>query len=188
MSNIEHILGKDERLVWKGRPQLLRYVLQQVGAIVIILLIYGFFRLVTDNSLNSTGSSCTINDRPASPEECAAFTNVIANVALSLIPIVIAGSWLLWYNTWYYVTNRRILLEGGIFGTDYHSIMFERVENTNVNVNVLDKICGTGTVNAMTTGGVDIVGNTNKIACIEDPYALYRTIQEQVDAAQKRGQ
>lgn len=82
-----------------------------------------------------------------------------------------------WKNTTYYVTNRRIIIQGGFLAVNEESLFFKEVRNVRVRIGLLDKLMGTGDVcfneeivNKKQTGSF--------FEDIENPHDVYALVQK----------
>ena len=56
------------------------------------------------------------------------------------------------HNTYYILTPQRVILTGGVFGTDVKSIELEQITDIQLNVNPIDQIFQSGKVSVTTAG------------------------------------
>ncbi len=89
---------------------------------------------------------------------------------------------LVYQNTYYAYTNKRLMLRTGFFGTDFKTIDYDKIQNIEVNVNPLERLLHVGTIK-MYTGEVGRSKNgtysiyTNFIG-IENPYEVFKQIKQ----------
>ena len=79
------------------------------------------------------------------------------------------------------ITDRRIIIESGLIGTDYNSIYFSQIRTANVQVGLIDKMFAVGTIN-IDTGKVETATNKtqttyDKLTYIETPYDVYKLLE-----------
>src|SRR5262249_15389861 len=55
---------------------------------------------------------------------------------------------LVYGNTVYGYTNRRLLMRSGVVGTSFTSVDYDKIQELNVNVGIIDRLFGTGSVRA----------------------------------------
>ncbi len=81
-------------------------------------------------------------------------------------------------NTCYAFTNKRIMLRTGFWGIDFKSIDFDRLQETDVTVNPLENLLGVGTIK-MFSGGVTAKGapTFNYFIGIDHPYEVYKQLK-----------
>ena len=96
----------------------------------------------------------------------ASFSFIIGAILLSLllfIPIFFK-----YYFTNYYLTNKRLIRQTDIIGKDYDYTLLNAILDVNVDVTILDKILGTGTVKFSNSNVVEFC----IIPDIKDPHKI----------------
>ena len=73
----------------------------------------------------------------------------------------------------YVVTNKRILVRGGIIGTDYKFLEFESINATTVHVSFLDKISRTNTGSLEFGSPATPLGMTNQSGVRVNPFRFF---------------
>jgi hypothetical protein len=73
-------------------------------------------------------------------------------------------------HTYYALTNKRVIFQGGLIGRDFRMIDFDKVTNAEVNVNLFDKMFGGDTGSIMISSANTIVLTKNGRA--DRPYTL----------------
>ena len=179
MSNqTKKVISADEKVLWQGQPNrfvymvsnLYRPVLSVIGAI----LFWHFY----------ISSNVTIID----------LGSIIGGPNFILF-FIFFGSFffrflykiLLYPYLWYVITDKRIIFQSGLIGRDFDYVDYDKVENANVSVGIVDKLLrkNTGTIfifsNRMET---DYVEQGNKsipmlknapftLESITDPYEVF---------------
>ena len=106
--------------------------------------------------------------------------------ALHLMPVWIwLGSTLTagkrWQNTMYYVTNRRIIIQGGFLAVNEKSVFYKDLRNAQLHIGLIDKACGTGSI-VLDDGYYDYHRRRNypgtQLAHLEDAQSAYHRIQK----------
>lgn len=183
--SIQHILAADEAILWHGRPNFIAYNLSLSFRVIAALLAAGYVYYTA-----TTSGVCVINDKTADMDTCIATAGWIATGGLALVPLLLLYGYIIWRPVHYYITTRRVVIESGIFGTDYRSILLEKIENTHVRVSPLAKLLGIGTLYAETNQGIIADPERNKkvvdtaLRCIPSPYVAYQLLQEQIAKVQ----
>lgn len=105
--------------------------------------------------------------------------------ALHLMPVWIwLGSMISagrrWKNTAYYVTNRRVILQGGFFAVNETSLFYKDLRNVRVRIGLLDKLFRTGDIVLDGGGSLNRRDQTNLSAMedLEQPHEVYSRIQK----------
>jgi uncharacterized membrane protein YdbT with pleckstrin-like domain len=100
-------------------------------------------------------------------------------VALLVIGLFrILGRVLRWRNTVYTVTNRRLLRQTGIVGKSYVDCSLRRVQNVFMDVTILGRIFGFGTIRVATAGvaGIEIYWKN-----VREPLKVHRELNEAIE-------
>lgn len=183
-SEIDGILEQKEQVVWKGTIN--RNVLNArlVISFILAFLVAGF--LFSRETINYTS-----NGMPSSIKG--------PMVAIVVFALWAAGT-LLWYFSGrvkeYALTKKRIIIKSGLIGTDFESVYYTEIKNILVNVGIIGKVFGVGTVKIDTgktaTYSDNTVSygkrNTNmghirtktlyaQLEDIDNPYEVYKIIQ-----------
>jgi hypothetical protein len=123
------------------------------------------------------------------------FPNVVLGLialifAPLIFPIIIALYLfiypILYYNVVHYaITNRRVIFQTGVIGRDFKIVELSEINNSYVNVGIVDKIFNqnTGTISVFVPGdmmylntkrGTSAVPRPNMLAHIESPYEVFK--------------
>lgn len=86
-----------------------------------------------------------------------------------------------WQNTNYYVTNRRIIIQGGFLAVNETSLFYKDLRNAQMRVGLFGKLFHTGDIVFDT--GVVMYNQRNRqhgpvMEQLEDPYSVYSRIQK----------
>ena len=82
-------------------------------------------------------------------------------------------------NTFYAVTNKRVMFRSGFWGTDFEAIDYDKISDLQVTVNPVENMLGVGTIR-FSTGGADSRGRllSKNFISITEPYAVFKRIKE----------
>lgn len=86
-----------------------------------------------------------------------------------------------WENTNYYVTNRRIIIQGGFLAVNETTLFYKDLRNARVRIDLLDKLFHTGDVvfdNGIYYGNSRSQDRLPHLEDLEDPYQVYERIQK----------
>ena len=88
-------------------------------------------------------------------------------------------------NTEYVITDHRLITQTGAVGLDTRYVDLEKVQEVYVNVGVIDKLFGTGSIFAVTAGQVYVgaQGGRPYLASLKEPYEVQRLLQEAIEKA-----
>jgi len=81
-------------------------------------------------------------------------------------------------NTAYAITTRRAMFRGGLWGISYESIDFDRITDLQVNVGLLEKSIGAGTIQISTTGVSAKTPISKNFIGVSDPYDVFKEIKK----------
>jgi len=169
ITEFDRILNKKEKIIWEGKPQLKNYIVLIFffGLVSLIFLLLGFFGIGSQSQTYATISIYLL---------------VIGFIFLIVTLIRILQYRLLAYA----LTDNRIIIQYGIIGADYKSIDFDKIQEINVEVDLLGKLFNTGNIH-FKTAGVNVVqtryGHTvapsgNVMVYVENPYEIVKKVKE----------
>ena len=163
------VLASGETILWRGKPQKKGFVATKSLTLLPIAIIW----LILDMSI--MGSAL------GGGQMLGFF---IPFFLLHLMPVWIwLGNALTanrrWQNTAYYVTNRRIIIQGGVMAVNETSLFYKDIQNTQVRIGLLDKVFGTGDI-LFDAGMYTNKGHVKyfSFADLEDPHQVYSRIQK----------
>jgi hypothetical protein len=167
------VLDQNEKVLWVGNPTLLPFLLTGIPFLILGLVWgafdFNFIRLIF--SPHHHGN----NGMPLG--------FMIPFFALHLLPLWLGvGNMLrlclVFGNTCYAFTNKRVMLRTGFWGIDFKSIDFDRIQEIDVTVNPVENLLGVGTVK-MFSGGMTARGaqTFNFFIGIEKPYEVYKQLK-----------
>ena len=166
----ESVTEPGEKILWQGKPVFLPFVLHAIP-----MLAFGMFWGAFD--LGLIGAVSRNPAHQASPSFLVFFLILHSfpawgSILYSIYLVLVHG------NTLYAYTNRRMLMRGGLFATSFKSIDYDRIQELDVTVGLLDRLFDVGTVRAfsgsLTSKGARIY---DRFVSIRDPYGVYRAIK-----------
>lgn len=130
------ILSAGEKTIWRGKPKRSAFVATKSLTMLPIAIIW----LIIDSQFILT-----------SFEDGEFLWFIIPFFALHLMPVWI---WLAnvltanrrWKNTCYFITNKRIVIQGGFFAVNEASLFYKDLQNTQLHIGFIDKLFHTGDV------------------------------------------
>lgn len=160
-------LAAGETILWRGKPKRSSFIASKSLTMMPIAIIWLCFDSVL---IVETFSG----DGP---------WFLIPFMLLHLMPVWIwLGSALTagkrWKNTNYFVTNRRIIIQGGFLAVNEKSLFYKDIRNAQVKIGLLDKLFGTGDV-LLDEGRVGSKGHPvyTSLEDLEDPHQVYHRVQ-----------
>ena len=162
-------LASGETILWRGKPKRAAFIATKSLSMLPIAVIW----LILD--LNFLGNAFMGG-------QMLGF--LIPFFALHLMPVWI---WLAntvtasrrWKNTNYYVTNRRIILQGGFLAVNETSLFYKDLRNAHMKIGLLDKIFQTGDI--VFDNGIPMNSKKSQPYMMEDlenPQEVYNRIQK----------
>jgi len=174
---INIVLEPKEQIVWQG---IINRKVMSFSLIISLLIVFGLSAFFFSKE--------TINYTSSGVAQAVAGSTVGAAILVVglLLSLIIFFSNLVKV---YAITNKRVLIKSGLIGTDFNSIYFTQIRTANVNVGLLDKIFGVGTIN-IDTGRIETVHSGSganqrtstrtaydKLIHISTPYEVYKYFQ-----------
>jgi hypothetical protein len=165
------VLDQDEKVLWVGNPTLVPFLLSGIPLFIFGMLwgSFDYFMFLKKFIGHSKGG--------------AEAYGMLAFFAVHMIPCWLGiGNMLrlclVFGNTCYAFTNKRILLRTGFWGIDFKSIDFDRLQEIDVTVNPIENLLGVGTIK-MFSGGMTAKGapTFNFFIGIDKPYQVYKQLK-----------
>jgi hypothetical protein len=81
-------------------------------------------------------------------------------------------------NTFYTITNKRVMMRSGFWGIDFNAIDYDKISDVQVTVNPLENMLGVGTIR-ISAGKVTSKGNplTDDFIAVESPYEVFKKLK-----------
>jgi membrane protein YdbS with pleckstrin-like domain len=164
----------DETILWIGKPKREPFLAQGIPFLIIGCLWgafdYFFFLRFTGFMPGGIGGIATIFILFHMFPFYAGILNMLRLV-------------LVFKNTSYAYTNKRLMFRTGFFGIDFKSVDYDRIQNIEVNVNPLEKMFNVGTIKAFTGEYASSRDHGtrpiyNEFKAIEDPYEVFKAIKQ----------
>lgn len=133
-TNINSVLQSGENIVWQGVINRKVLAVGLVISLAFILTIGGFFFSKESIQYTSNGQAGQVSG---------------AIVGMVIVGVGLVFSLLSFFQNLvkaYAVTPKRVIVKSGLIGTDYQSVYFEQIKEVLVDVGLIGKIFGVGTV------------------------------------------
>ena len=167
----EAVRDRDEQVYWVGKPAFLPFILTGVPFLILGLLwgamdYFGFIR----HMLKGEGKELTGFAIPF-------FTLHLLPLWLSVLNML--RLFLVYGNTCYAYTNKRLMIRSGFWGTDFKAIDYDKIQDIEVNVNPIENTLGVGTIRAF-SGRETAKGNRiyDQFIAVPNPYEVFKGIKE----------
>lgn len=164
----ESVKDPDEEFLWVGEPSFVPFILTGVPLLAFGLAwgAFDYFAFIRHMRLNSSAYAVMI---PFFLIHLAPFWTGILNMA---------RLFLVHKNTFYAVTNKRVMMMSGFWGIDFKSIDFDKISDVEVNVNPLENLLGVGTLRFY-SGRSNRNGNlvTDNFIAVPSPYDVFKQVK-----------
>jgi len=174
-TNLESPLVEGESLIWSAKPKKNAFIINKILEMMPVALIW----LTIDLGFITAFLSKEVFNE-------VRFI-IIPFFALHLMPVWIWFGNILtaskkWKNTKYYVTDKRIIIETGLIGSNYQTIYYKDIRNVTLRVGLIDKILGVGDI-YFELGMFSNLRNDSKtinqaFLDVENPQEIYTRLQK----------
>lgn len=164
------LLANGETVLWRGKPKRGAFIATKSLTMLPIAIVWLCFDSTLIATIFKGGGQLFF---------------LIPFTLLHLMPVWIwLGSALTasrrWKNTTYYVTNRRIIIQGGFLAVNETSLFYKDIRNAQVRIGLLDKLFHTGDI--VFDNGVYINSKNQPprptLEDLEEPHTVYNRIQK----------
>jgi len=129
---LKNTLSEDEKILWAGRPEFLPFVLSELIFCSIPIL------------LGLIGMSMALTFRPNAISETGIWVAALVLILISSYPLVI--KLFAHKNMVYALTDKRIIMCGGIFRVRCNSFQHEEISSAEIKDNVIERFFYSGTI------------------------------------------
>ena len=169
-NSIKDLLMSGELLIWSGKPKKDAFVLNKCFTMMPFALLWLCFDGFFIYTAASTGGIRKM------------LFFIVPFFAFHLLPVWI---WLgnvvsanrRWRSTEYAVTDKRIIIRGGVIGYNFQNIYYTDIDSVDLHVGAIDRMLSVGDIMIRSRG--TSVGMQN-ILDIENPYEIFKRIQKTV--------
>ncbi len=166
MRELDKVLSKNEKVLWEGKPKFWPYYFGGSAITTIFGIFWSLFLIpfvglaVFDIVWGSGIFGWAILLLPH------------FWVGIGLLFGVPAYLWLVHKHIYYAITDKRVILQGGLIGRDFEEVDFHQITNAEVNVGVFDKLfggkSGSGSILISTAGSF----TQTRQGAVSKPYTL----------------
>lgn len=166
----------DETIFWVGRPKQVPFLAQGIP-FLIVGLVWLFFDSFFIMGIGSVGAAF---------DGMGGFLAVFFLFHLAPFWLSLANMLrllLVYKNTRYAYTNKRMMFRTGFFGIDFKAVDYDKIQNLEVNVGPLEKLFNVGSIRAFSgqfasngEHGTRAVFDCFK--AIDDPYGVFKAIKK----------
>jgi hypothetical protein len=166
-SEFAEVLDKDEKILWTGNPKFIPFLATGIPFLTIGILwfCFDYFGFIKNMKAGDAGFSVPFFILHLFP-----FWGSILNM-LRLV--------LVYNNTFYTYTNRRIMMRSGFWGNNFMAIDYDKISDIEVTVNPVERVFNVGTVKAF-SGRLSDKGARlyDSFIAIENPYEVFKMIKQ----------
>ncbi|MFW6117633.1 MAG: PH domain-containing protein [Thermoproteota archaeon] len=173
-------LRADEKVLWRGKPVMLPFIVPTLATIPVGLIFLGF-AVIWMRGATSVGA----------PRFFPLFG--LPFVLIGLGVTVGPSIWQLmrYRNTEYVITDQRLITQTGAIGLDTRFVDLDKIQEVYVKIGVIDKLFGTGSIQVLTAGEV-YVGRGRpsirpSISALKEPYEVQNILQEAISKTPAKG-
>jgi uncharacterized membrane protein YdbT with pleckstrin-like domain len=174
-SSVQDLIMPGEQILWSGKPKKNAFIINRSVVMMPFALVWFCFDGFFISTLISSG------------EIHKMLFFIVPFFAIHLMPVWI---WLWnvlsankkWKNTEYAVTDKRILIRGGVIGYNYQNIYYTDINSVDLHVGVIDRMLGVGDI-LISQNGMQSTSKgtlTPAILDIENPQQIFKQIQKTV--------
>ena len=187
LSGLDKLLNVEEKVLWSGKPVRNAFILPGLISIPVGIIFLGF-AIFWMGTAASAGA----------PDEFSLFGLLFVLIGIGIAFGPFLFQLLRYRNTEYMITDKRIITQTGAIGLDTRFVDFEKVQEVYVQIGVIDKLFGTGSLYAMTAGFSGFVprggygygyggfaGNRPSLAALKEPYEVQKLLQEAIEKSKK---
>jgi uncharacterized membrane protein YdbT with pleckstrin-like domain len=187
LSGLDKLLNVEEKVLWSGKPVWNAFILPGLISIPVGIIFLGF-AIFWMGTAASAGA----------PDEFSLFGSLFVLIGIGIAFGPFLFQLLRYRNTEYMITDKRIITQTGAIGLDTRFVDFEKVQEVYVQIGVIDKLFGTGSLYAMTAGFSGFVprggygygyggfaGNRPSLAALKEPYEVQKLLQEAIEKSKK---
>ncbi len=166
--DFQSTLDDNEKLIWADKPTLIPYIASNIWHNIIFLGFAMYVILSTWGAHRNSGSG-----------NVDIFIYLVPGFILFMGGRGILSAIFSYSNTIYAYSARRVIIRTGFIGIDYLTIDYDKIADTEVTVNLFEKMYGVGTVK-FSTGAKDSKGNMlyQQFTSIKNPYEVFKELKQ----------
>lgn len=165
------VKDNDENFIWVGEPMFFPFLCTGIPFLIIGLLwgAFDYFGFIQHMGKMKNGPPPGF---------------IIPFFALHLFPfwasiLNVLRLILVHKNTFYTITNKRVMMRSGFWGIDFNSIDYDKISDIQITVNPIENMLGVGTIR-ISAGKTSNKGNplTDDFIAVHNPYEVFKTIKK----------
>ncbi|PJJ61175.1 PH domain-containing protein [Hymenobacter chitinivorans] len=172
LPEFESVRGKDEQILWSGKPVFLPFV---AGGLLMGFMGLAFGIIWLSVNFNHQSETSGSDSGPG-------FFWLFGLLPLAQGIWSVMNRLLSYSNTYYAYSNRRIMMRTGFFGTSFKAIDFDKVSDIEVTVNFIERFYNVGSIQFFSGRTQSDEGNVTKLYdywhAIRLPYEVFKQVKE----------
>lgn len=171
----ESVKDDDETIIWQGKPKLVPFLVQGVPFLIFGLIwgAFDYFFFLQSSMFGGFGFMSGFLSIFILFHMFPFYAGILNMLRLVLV----------YKNTRYAATNKRLMFRTGFFGIDFKIIDYDKIQNIEVNVNPLENLYQVGTIKVFAGEFVRSGNNgtrplSNEFKAIDDPYGTFKIIKK----------
>lgn len=169
-------MDDNEKIIWEDHPDILPYLLNYWP------LYLGIAVFCFPTFISGIAALWAAFQMDAPPFGYLIIFIMVFHPVLFLLIAVIARA-VQWRYVRYAITEKRIYMESGMIGRDVSTVEFSQIQTPMVNVGLIEKLRGKGTVNLTTETYTGRYGRTGvrvsaALKSISNPYGVFKMIKK----------
>ena len=162
LPEFESIRDRDEQILWTARPRFVPFIFSGLG-ISLYMIVFSILWI----TLVSQGSG---------------FFWMVGLLPLAQGLYIPLRKLLVYGNTFYAYSNKRVMIRTGFIGTDFKTIDYDKISDIEVTVNVIERIFNVGTIKYFSGRTESDDKGIKKIydrwEAIPFPYEVFKRVKE----------
>ncbi len=172
LSDLEHVKGRNETILWIGRPRFIPYLLSGFWA-SLFSIIFAVLWILMSNTLASNVERNGLN---------WSYLPYFGYLPLIQVAYRILYKLLSFSKTCYVYSTDGIMTKTGMFGTHFIAISYDKLADIQVEASILERLFNTGTIRFHSGKINDDEGHLTKLYddwhALENPYEIFKQIKQ----------
>ncbi|HRI47063.1 MAG TPA: PH domain-containing protein [Ignavibacteriaceae bacterium] len=163
------VLDRDEKVFWIGKPKFVPFMMTGIPFLLvgIVWFAFDYFAFLKNIDLEDGVSGFVV------PFFIMHLFPTWGSI-LNLIRLA-----LVFNNTYYTYTNKRLMMRSGFWGTDFRAIDYDKISDIEVNVNPIENMFNVGSIMAYSGRNNSKGGRIyDRFIAIENPYHVFKMIKQ----------
>lgn len=163
MNELNKVIGAEEKILWEGSPVFAPFVGSTIPVSALGVVWLAIIGVTISGESISLVSSALVG------------IGIILAIGVPLYALLV------YKKIHYVITDKRLIMQGGLIGRDFKTVDFDQISNAEVHVGIADKVFGkgkTGSIHIATPGTLTASRRGPSqipyvLGSINDPYATF---------------